>query len=124
MGVRIREAAVPGDWWGVCDHRHKLVTLKPGLGAAQRRSTLAHELGHAAYGHTGHHPKTERLADRWAAKRLLTIDLLFSHARLGVDVRELAASLDVMPWVIETYVEILSKNELRWLICKLRDIHG
>lgn len=121
LGVRIREAAVPLGLWGIYDHRRRLITLKPGLGFAQRQSTLAHELGHATYGHTGHHPKTERIADKWAAKKLLNLDLILHHARDTQDARELSANLDVMPWVLDTFVSLLSEREIRWLLRKIRE---
>lgn len=123
IGVRIREAPVPAGWWGVYDHRHRLITLEPGLGLAQRRSTLAHELGHATYGHHGHTPKTELIADKWAARKLLNVDLLLDHAKANADVRELAANLEVMPWVIETFVDLLTESELRCLIWELKEAH-
>lgn len=121
IGVRIREAAVPFGWWGVYDHRHRLITLKPGLGLAQRQSTLAHELGHAHYGHHGHHPKTERMADKWAARKLLNTDLVLHHAKTTLDVRELSANLDVMPWVLETFVSLLNEREICWILRKVRE---
>lgn len=90
---------------------------------AQRQSTLAHELGHATYGHHGHHPKTERIADKWAARRLLSIDLVLQHAKVTVDLGDLSASLDVMPWVVSTFVEVLPERDLRWMIRRLREAH-
>lgn len=121
LGVRIREAAVPFGWWGVYDHRRKLITLKPGMAFAQRQSTLAHELGHATYGHSGHHPKTERIADKWAAQKLLSLELVLHHARDTQDARELSANLDVMPWVLDTFVSLLSEREVRWMLRKVRE---
>jgi len=123
LGVRIREAAVPGTWWGLYDHRYRLITLKPGLCLAQWRSTLAHELGHATYGHHGHHPKTERIADKWAAGHLLSTDLIMLHAKTTVNLGDLAASLDVMPWVVRTFIDLLTETELRWMIGELRDVY-
>lgn len=123
LGVRIREAPVPFGFWGVYDHHRKLITLKPRMAFAQRQSTLAHELGHATYGHHGHHPKTERIADKWAARRLLSIDLVLQHAKVTVDLGDLSASLDVMPWVVSTFVEVLPERDLRWMIRRLREAH-
>lgn len=118
--MRVREAAVPAGWWGVYDHRYRLITLKPGLGLAQRRSTLAHELGHAAYGHHGHHPKTERIADRWAARSLLSVDMVISHARIAVETRELSANMDVMPWVLDAFVDSLTDQEFCHILNQLQ----
>ncbi|WP_417372965.1 ImmA/IrrE family metallo-endopeptidase [Glutamicibacter protophormiae] len=111
FGVHVRSAPTPGNLWGIYDKRHKLITIKPGLGRAQYRSTLAHELGHAHYGHSGHHRKTERLADKWAAKKLLTVESVLDAARYSNDTGALAAHLEVMPWVLETFVDTLNARQ-------------
>lgn len=108
MGVRIRTAPTPANWWGVYDRRHKLITLRPKLARYQYDSTLAHELGHAINGHHGHNPKTEQMADRWAAKFLLDLDQVLDYAAVNADTNSLAASLGVMPWVLEAFRETLT----------------
>lgn len=108
----MRTAPTPGDLWGIYDKRHKLITIKPDLGISQYRSTLAHELGHAHYGHSGHHPKTERLADKWAAKKLLSFHSVLEGARYSTNTSELSAHLEVMPWVLETFVNTLTASQV------------
>jgi Zn-dependent peptidase ImmA (M78 family) len=115
-GVTVRSAALPHGRWGFYDHRHRLITLAPDLAPAQYRSTLAHELGHAILGHIGTRPKQERQADRWAARQLLTVDLVVEHATLQVEVTELAHRLDVMPWVLEAFADTLTACELRSML--------
>jgi len=111
MGVRIRTAPTPASCWGVYDRRHKLITMRPKLARFQYDSTLAHELGHAINGHHGHNPKTEHMADRWAAKYLLNFDQVLDHASINGDLNSLAASLEVMPWVLEAFKETLTPNQ-------------
>ncbi|GAB3191984.1 ImmA/IrrE family metallo-endopeptidase [Nesterenkonia suensis] len=57
--------------WGRYDDRTHTITLLAGMGLIQRRSTLAHELGHAYHRHTGDGPKDERQADLYAARLLI-----------------------------------------------------
>lgn len=107
--------------WGLYDHTLKLVYLAPDLGAAQYRSTLAHELGHAFYGHQGHgHLKQEHLADRWAARQLIAVEDLLDSSTLVMDVGEMAATLGVMPWVVKAFTESLNAEELSHI---LREFH-
>ena len=114
--MRVRTAPTPAAHWGVYDHQHRLVTLTPGLGPVQYRSTLAHELGHAHYGHTGHLPKNENHADQWAARALLSFEMLYEAARLPAGIPELAAELDVLPWVVKSFVNTLGLEETEALL--------
>lgn len=120
----MRSAATPEDLWGIYDHPHRLITIKPGLARIQYRSTLAHELGHAHYGHHGHHPKTERQADKWAARKLLNFDMLLEHSMETIDNRELSASLEVLPWVLKSFVATLNEKQVRTMQMHLLARHG
>jgi hypothetical protein len=115
MGVRVRVAATPQGWWGVYDHGRRLITLRPGLGPIQSDCTLMHELGHAHYGHIGHSPKQELLADRWAAHRLIQFDDLLEAAGMEQSGPSVACSLGVLPRVLDTYLKTLTQLELRQL---------
>lgn len=124
MEVRVRYASPPGSMWGVYDRKHHLITLRPGMGQAQLVSTFAHELGHAHYGHHGHHPKTERLADKWAARRLLTLDLIKEHSVDSMETPALAASLGVLPEVVRTFIATLSFAQGVELMNHTAEIHA
>ncbi|MDN4644979.1 ImmA/IrrE family metallo-endopeptidase [Arthrobacter sp. PsM3] len=112
MGVRVRNAVTPPGWWGVYDHRRRLITLRPGLGPIQLDCTLMHELGHAHYGHVGVTGKQELLADRWAAHRLISFDDLLAAAGMEQSSSSVASSLGVLPGVLETYLKMLTRADL------------
>lgn len=112
IGVRVREAPTPDGLWGIYDHPRNLITICPGLSEPQFRSTLAHELGHARYGHHGHHPKNERMADKWAAGKLLNFDMILEQAQFTLATSEIAAQLNVMPWVVEAFVNTLNAKQV------------
>lgn len=112
MGVRVRTAPTPAGWWGVYDHKRRLITMRPDLAPIQYDCTLTHELGHAHYGHTGVSGKQELLANRWAANRLLSFEAVVEAAGTERHTHDVAASLGVLPSVLKTYMLTLSKAEL------------
>lgn len=122
LGVMVRTAPTPAGLWGIYDHRHGLITMRPNLGPDQYRSTLAHELGHAHYGHIGQSAKAERQADIWAARQLLTLDLIIERACVTIDSIGLAAELEVMPWVLRSFISTLSEKQTRMLLAEVRQI--
>lgn len=115
MGVRVRTAPVPAGWWGAYDHRRRLVTLRPGLGPIQLYCTLMHELAHAHYGHVGVTGKQEMLANRWAAHRLIEFESLIECASFEQTSSAVAASVGVLPSVLQTYLETLTRAQLKAL---------
>lgn len=112
MGVRVRTAPTPAGWWGVYDHARQLITMRPGSGEFQYNCTLMHELGHAHYGHTGVTGKQEMLANRWAAHRLLDFESVVEAAGTERHTHDVAASLGVLPSVLQTYMKMLSRSQL------------
>jgi predicted DNA binding protein len=74
-----------------------------------------HELGHAHYGHTGVTGKQEALANRWAAYRLIDFGDLISLASVEQSSSGIAAALEVMPDVLETYLQLLTRSQLEAL---------
>lgn len=115
MGVRVRTAVTPHGWWGVYDHPRRLITLRPGLAPIQFECTLMHELGHAHYGHVGVSGKQELLANRWAAHRLIDFDMVVEAAAIEQASAAVAASLGVLPSVLQTYLQTLTKDQLQEL---------
>jgi hypothetical protein len=115
MGVRVRTAVTPHGWWGVYDHPRRLITLRPGLAPIQLDCTLMHELGHAHYGHTGVSGKQELLANRWAAHRLIDFESLLECAVLEQTKGAVAATLGVLPSVLDVYLQTLTMTQLQEL---------
>lgn len=54
----------------------RTILLRPGMRRILERTVLAHELGHAYFGHFDDRPKHERQADRFAAWHLIDCDEL------------------------------------------------
>jgi Zn-dependent peptidase ImmA (M78 family) len=97
LGVSVVESPCPHGWWGFYDPARHMVTLRPHLGPVQRRSTLAHELGHAYYRHWGTTPKQERQASDWAARVLVTPGEFEAATRIFDAVAAVANELNVLP---------------------------
>lgn len=91
------------------------IRLLPGLSARDRRSVLAHEIGHYLLGHVPRaagilHAKQERSASEWAASRLISI----AAYRDAEGIREghlesIAHDLDVHPQLVVIYRDMLER---------------
>ena len=84
----------------------RTILIRHNLDPATRVCAIAHELGHAHYGHNCSAPRFEYQADRWAAKQLLdgrvTHDLLREYrTRPGA----LAAELGVTPKLLNLWLK-------------------
>ncbi len=89
---------LPPAWW---NPRSKTITAREGLPRRKVRSLIAHELGHAHYGHTISTPKAERQADQYAAQLLINADdYRRAEAAYGTSIEKLAYELDVTPSLI------------------------
>ena len=71
LSVSVIESDLPHGWWGSYDHATSTIRLHRALAPLQRRSTLTHELAHAALGHVGQSPRQERAAEELAATWLI-----------------------------------------------------
>lgn len=75
-GITIEYGRIRDGRDGEYHHARSLIRLRPGMSARKHRSVLAHELAHAAFAHVPSqfgpvHAKQERMADEWAALRLI-----------------------------------------------------
>lgn len=118
LGVTVRTGRIPDGWWGSYSHTRHEIVLRPRLGALQRRSTLAHELGHAFYRHAGSTPFNERQASIWAARTLITDDGFISACQISGTAQGMAHILGVLPRDVTTYIDALTPDE----ITRLSDI--
>ncbi|WP_137843815.1 ImmA/IrrE family metallo-endopeptidase [Microbacterium sp. 2FI] len=73
------------------------------LTPAQRRSVLAHELGHVHYGHHADSPLAERQADIYAARLLIDPAEYARLERINPDQHHIADELGVTIDVIYTF---------------------
>lgn len=82
------------------------IVVPTGVPERLRRSMIAHELGHAAYGHTVSDAKAERQADEYAARLLITEgDYRRAETMFGQDVDTLAYELNVTPSLVIAWRE-------------------
>jgi Zn-dependent peptidase ImmA (M78 family) len=82
----------------------RLIILKAGMRRLLERSVLAHELGHVCLGHQDDSPRNERQADRFAARHLITDDLLRQAVKQSPDPAQWCHELDVTPHILNTYL--------------------
>lgn len=73
------------------------------LTAAERRSAVAHELGHAHYGHDCDTDANERQADAYAAALLIDPQWYAELEQISHDAEWIAEEMNVAPWVIVDY---------------------
>lgn len=73
------------------------------LTPAQRRSVLAHELGHVHYGHCADSPLAERQADIFAARLLIDPEVYARLERVNPDQHHLADELGVTVDIVFTF---------------------
>ena len=107
LGVTVLDEWPEGDSWGEYDHETKTIYLRPDLAPIQRRSTLAHELGHAVYGHVGSTRTQERQADEFGALFQIRLCDLLKACKAVECPQGVAAELGVMPSDVETYWALL-----------------
>lgn len=111
LGVTVRAGRLPEGWWGSYNHITHEITMRPRLGGLQRRSTLAHELGHAYYRHECSTPQTERQASVWAARRLIRASEFIDACRQDDTAHGIAHILGVLPRDVKNYVTTLTPAE-------------
>lgn len=111
-GISINYAVLPASsphaYW---DSTQRTITVRYGLPHRYTRSLIAHELGHAHYGHTKSAPKSERQADEYAAHILIDEDeYRQAESTYGTDTETLAFILNVSPGLIEVWRECLARR--------------
>lgn len=99
---------------GLCDQVDRCIYLNLGLTLAEQRSTLAHEIAHAYYGHDCTLPKYERQARRYAATLLVEPNEYARLERMNSDQHWLAEEFCVTPKIIHDY-ETMCLTSMRGL---------
>ncbi|EEW50456.1 hypothetical protein HMPREF0290_0904 [Corynebacterium efficiens YS-314] len=81
--------------------------MRWGLDAVTRRCAIAHELGHEHYGHDCSTPGAERLADEWAAMKLVTVDDVETAAEsCEGQPSAIAAEIGITPHLLSTWMRL------------------
>lgn len=112
LGVTVRTGKLPDGWWGSYNHTHHEIVLRPRLGALQKRSTLAHELGHAFHRHAGSTLFNERQASIWAARSLITDQAFIDACSVTDTAQGMAHILGVLPRDVHTFISALTPAEI------------
>lgn len=110
LGVRVTHDWPTGERWGEYEDSTRTIRLRPDLGVVQRRSTLAHECGHAYYRHRGVTPRQERQAREFGALFLIRMCDLLKAAQCCERSRDIAMELGVLPSDVETYLRLLKQK--------------
>lgn len=95
---------------GAYDADTDTILISSGLADVQRRCVLAHEVSHARHrdrGCVAPGSPVERRADREAARLLVDPGRYAMAERVCDNVWWLARELDVMPWIINAYRELV-----------------
>lgn len=109
----LRIVELVGRTRGGFDPLTRTIRLSPGMSARTTRSVLAHELGHAWFGHTptrvpAVRAQHERQADEWAASRLITPQAYAEAEELrGPHLASLAFELGVTIELVTAYQQLL-----------------
>lgn len=117
-------------WW---DPESDTFLIKPGMTQVERRCALTHELAHRTLGHSGlctypdakrQNRRQERVADLWAAERLITLEALAVAMRWSKERDEVADELWVTRPLLDLRLETMLGGErmrLRVLMARASD---
>lgn len=111
LGVEVRHSPME-DRAGVYYDDLKLIVIDPRLSQEVEEFTLAHELGHAYYGHRGESPLEEALADEVAAALLIRSGDMWECSGLSDSSYYAVQELGVSSRAVEAYTRIASKGSL------------
>lgn len=103
MGLEVHGAHIPRPKVGAYFPDLKRIYFDLALTYAERRTVIAHEIGHAHYGHTCDSEKNERLADRYAATLLVNPEWYAELEQINHDAEWIADEMIVAPYVIVDY---------------------
>lgn len=112
MGVRVlwaKALSAPAMY----RHRDRTIWLRDGRSDRATRCSLAHELGHAHYGHEvhGHYAAQERQADAYAAELLITPESYREAERVvGHHLHALANELEVTVALVSAWQRFQRKT--------------
>ncbi len=96
---------------GYYDATTRTIIVDSTLNPTQYRCTLAHELIHAKYDHTGHDPKNENKTRKETALWLINIiDYIQAEQIYDADKQHIARDLEITLQVLEDYQKLLREQ--------------
>lgn len=106
LGVSVHVAHLPPEYRGYYDRESKIVVYGFDLTPIERRSVLAHELGHAFYDHDcDGGTRAEQAADLYAAYLLIDPEQYRQAEAIDPSVDAIADELGVLPRLVRIYEE-------------------
>lgn len=103
QGLTVHACRLPQGMLGCYEPDAARIWFDLGLTPAERRSVIAHELGHHHHGHRESTPRNERDADRFAASMLIDPGEYAQLEPIHPDVFTLADELQVTVKIVEAY---------------------
>lgn len=115
MGITVIETSKLGSTLNACFHPPtQTIFIKIGLDPVTRRCAIAHELGHAHYGHNCSTPGAERQADEWAAQQLLDVgDVEVVGWECEGSAAAMAAELGVTPHLLVLWMGMYERGRIQ-----------
>lgn len=110
LGVQVVYGDLDGALYGGYMHDLRAIVIDKSLGPVQRKSTLAHELGHAILGHDCSTPANEREASEWGARIMIQGCRFWRATRMYDTPQEVAAELGVLPRDVVFYSEWFNRE--------------
>jgi len=106
LGVSVHVAHLPEPYRGFYDHAHRRIVYAFDLTPIERACVLAHELGHAFYGHRGRDdPAAEAAADAYAAALLVDAERYARLEAIGLSPADIAEELGVTVKLLRAFVD-------------------
>ena len=102
-GISVHGVEMKGGKLGRFVPRLRRIYFEISLPLAERRSVIAHELGHAHYGHDCTTPSSERQANTYAATLLVDPEWYAELESINHDAEWIADEMNVAPYVIIDY---------------------
>ena len=109
--VKVYEAELPGDVLGAVDHDQRIIWLRVGLTHAEKRSTLAYQLGHLELGPFDRDQGDGCMVDDWASRLLIPLDDLLRGFRRLQEPSEVAEELWVDVTMLRARLRGLTEAE-------------
>ncbi|KXI15225.1 hypothetical protein HMPREF3227_02516 [Corynebacterium sp. CMW7794] len=113
-GVELVETGRLDVRYNACYHHATgTIIVRSGLDPATRICAIGHELGHAANGDDCSTARAERLADEWAARNLIDIDLVEDAAAdNGGAPSAIAAELGITPRLLRIWMQLYEAGRI------------